>query len=120
MRPIEVERIAAMLVSTILLTGILLSTQGCIRDGTLSLSGVPQAPPPSSASVEVSGMATEIAGANISLNTATGPLVLKFDSGTVVIRFDGSTGTIRDLRPGMNITVSYDPSNKIAQKISVK
>jgi len=125
MRLTKKMRIAAGL-AIIMVTGILFVTS-C--NGSNTQAPQIQSPPPQSTtpssqvpsgSVTITAMITEVVGSNISLNTASGPLVLKFNSSSVVLRLDGSAGTTKELRPGMKVVVSYDPATNIIITIKVQ
>ncbi len=133
MRLLKTVRIAiSTLTLAILATGLLLLTSCSINNTrTPPQPSSPQILPPSSrtppssapvspGNVMITAMITEIAGSNVSLKTAAGPLVLKFNSGTVVLKLDGSPGTIKDLRAGMNIEVSYDAATNIMLSIQIQ
>lgn len=80
-----------------------------------------QSTSPVSGSSVVNGMASEIVGPNISLKTTDGrPLVLKIDANTKFLKLDGSSGTKNDIRPGMNVKISYDSSTMVCQSVQVQ
>lgn len=76
--------------------------------------------PQSSNQIEVRGTVTEVAGSNISLNTGAKPLVLKFNSSTIVTKQDATQGTIGDIRVGMPVRITYDPTNFLSLKILIE
>lgn len=97
---------------------ILLLAAACSSGATPNTQSQPNQAVPGT--VDVSGQATEITGPNISLNTPNGPMVLKIDANTVFVRLDGSPGARSDIRPGMNVKVTYNSSTGVATRIQIQ
>jgi len=117
MKPARVKRIVIGIIISVLIVGTLPFTSACKSQQDVQQNLSAQSP----GIIEVSGMATEIVGPNISLNTAAGrPLVLKINGGTTVLRLDGSRGTTKDIRPGMSVKVSYDSSTLVCTSLQIQ